>query len=288
MDKATIEEELKSLNVKYPDKWYHNYHFGYGIVSIPGQSKEDNFLIRSDIVMQLIYCFLGIQSMEEVSARSYRLLDLGSAEGLQSIEAALHGFETIGVEGRELFIERAEFAKKVFNLNNVRFVHGDVRHISKKQFGVFDVTLCLGILYHLNKDAMVPFFNALAEMTSRLVIIDTHIDAPASVKRYNLQEGSHINSTYFGRMYYEHPSGISRWEKLARIRASLDNEKSFWFDYESLCQILMDYGFDFVLDIKRPFHNMNKEFRETRVLLVAVKTVAANPRAQCYLSPNAP
>jgi hypothetical protein len=234
--------------------------------------------------MELIYRFLGIRSMENISARRHRLLDLGSAEGLQSIEAAMHGFDTVGVEGRELFIERAEFAKKIFALGNVRFVHGDVRTISKDMLGVFDITLCLGILYHLDREAMLPFFRAVSEMTSHLLIIDTHVDNAASVARYKLGETSDIERKYFGRMHYEHPKGLSILQKLARIRASLDNEKSFWFDYPSLCQILADHGFNYVLDVKRPVHNMNADFRQTRVLLAALKLDSRDVIPRSYLS----
>jgi 2-polyprenyl-3-methyl-5-hydroxy-6-metoxy-1,4-benzoquinol methylase len=288
MDKATIEAELRKLNERFPEKWYHNYHFGEGVKAIPDQGAEDNFLIRSDIIMELIYRFLGIRSREDVAARSYRLLDLGSAEGLQSIEAALHGFDTVGVEGRELFIERAEFAKKVFALENVRFIRGDVRKISKDMLGVFEVTLCLGILYHLDREAMLPFFEALSEMTRHLLVIDTHVDNPASVARYKLGEASDIDRKYFGRMHYEHPKGLSILQKLGRVRASLDNEKSFWFDYPSLCQILADHGFNYVLDVKRPFHNMNADFRQTRVLLVALKMDNRDLLPRCYLSAKSP
>jgi 2-polyprenyl-3-methyl-5-hydroxy-6-metoxy-1,4-benzoquinol methylase len=284
MDKATIEAELQRLNRKYPEKWYHNYHFPHGIKTIPDQGPEDNFLIRSDIVMESIYLFLGIRSMEEISARKYRLLDLGSAEGLQSIEAAMHGFDTVGVEGRQLFVERAEFAKKVFDLGNVRFVHDDVRKISAANLGVFDVTLCLGILYHLDRQAMLPFFQSVSQVTKQVLIIDTHIDNPASMSRYKLGEAAEISRTYFGRTHYEHPKGLSAFQKLARIRASLDNETSFWFDYPSLCQILTDHGFNYVLDIKRPLHNMNAEFRQTRVLLAALKMERNAVCPGCYVS----
>ena len=284
MDKATIEAELHALNQKYSEPWYHNYHFGHGIKSIPGQGPEDNFLIRSDIIMELIYRFLEIRSPDEITACARRLLDLGSAEGLQSIEAAMHGFDTVGVEGRELFIERAEFAKKVFALGNVRFVHGDVRKISEDMLGAFDVTLCLGILYHLDREAMLPFLRAVSEMTTHLLIVDTHVDNPASVTRYKLGDTSDIEGRYFGRMHFEHPEGLSILQKLARVRASLDNEKSFWFDYPSLCQILADHGFNYVLDVKHPVHNMNADFRQTRVLLAALKINNNDVVPRCYLS----
>ena len=283
MEKSSIEAKLEELNRRYPEKWYHNYHFGDGIQTIPGQPTEDNFLMRSDIVMDLVYVFLGISGPEEIAARSMRLLDLASAEGLQSIEAAMHGFDTIGVEGRRLFIERAELAKEVFNLENVRFIEGDVRKLSKADFGMFDVTLCLGILYHLNRESLVPFLISVAAMTKRLLIVDTHISNADSAERYRLGAEDSIDGRYFGRTYYEHPKGLTLLQKLSRLRASLENDESFWLDYGSLCNLLHDQGFDFVLDVKRPEYNTSTDLLKTRVLLVALKA-PGNHIPRCYVS----
>ena len=284
MEKSLLEERLKELNQKYPEKWYHNYHLGEGIQSIPGQAVSDNFLTRSDIVMELIYLFLGLAKKEEIASRSMRLLDLASAEGLQSIEAALHGFDTVGVEGRELFVKRAEFVKEVFNLQNVRFIEGDVRKISKSTLGTFDATLCLGILYHLNKEALVPFLTSIAEVTTRLLIVDTHVANPESVQRYRLGAEDNIGGRYFGRIYHEHPKDLTLLQKLSRVRASLDNEESFWFEYDSLCDFLRDHGFNYVLDVKRPEYNTSKDLLKTRVLLVALKQPVNHIRPHCYFS----
>jgi 2-polyprenyl-3-methyl-5-hydroxy-6-metoxy-1,4-benzoquinol methylase len=283
MKKSSIEARLEELNRRYPEKWYHNYYFGDGIQTIPGQPGEDNFLMRSDIVMELVYLFLGISSPEEIATRSMRLLDLASAEGLQSIEAAMHGFDTIGVEGRRPFIERAELAKEAFNLENVRFIEGDVRKLSKADLGMFDVTLCLGILYHLNRESLVPFLISVAAMTKRLLIVDTHISNAESAERYRLGAEDSIDGRYFGRTYHEHPKGLTLLQKLSRLRASLENDESFWLDYNSLCNLLHDQGFDFVLDVKRPEYNTSKELLRTRVLLVALKA-RGNHIPRCYLS----
>jgi 2-polyprenyl-3-methyl-5-hydroxy-6-metoxy-1,4-benzoquinol methylase len=271
MEQSEIKQKLEELNRNYPEKWYHNYHFGHGIYSIPDQSKNDNFLIRSDIVMELVYFFLRASSPEEIRMRSLRLLDLACAEGLQSIEAALHGFEVVGLEGRKPFIERAEFAKNVFNLQNVQFREQDVRNISAGMFGVFDVTLALGILYHLDKDSLAPFCNRISEMTKTVLILDTHISNDVSVKRYKLGEEGVIGGRYRGRHFREHPKGLLQSEKLLRVRASLDNDESFWLEYDSLCDLLRDHGFSYVFDVKRPEYNTNKELLRTRVLVVALR-----------------
>src|SRR5437899_3045701 len=40
-----------------------------------------------------------------------RVLDLACLEGLYGIEFALHGAKTLGIEGREVNLEKARFAK---------------------------------------------------------------------------------------------------------------------------------------------------------------------------------
>ncbi len=287
MEKSEIEKALSELNQKHPERWFHNYSFADGVMSIPGQGPQDNFLIRADIVMELIYSLLGVRSREEIASRRYRLLDLGSAEGLQSIEAGLHGFEAVGVEGRELFIERAELAKRVFGPERVEFVQGDVRKVNRTEYGEFDVTLCLGILYHLDRDSVVPFIQSVSSMTRHLLLVDTHVSNAASQARYKLGKEGTIQNRYHGRFYAEHPKGLSLRDKLSRLRASLDNETSFWLEYESLCQLLQDAGFNYVLDIKRPVHNRNEDFRKTRVMLAAVKWPSDHIRPRSYRSVKA-
>jgi 2-polyprenyl-3-methyl-5-hydroxy-6-metoxy-1,4-benzoquinol methylase len=284
MEQLEIKQKLEELNRNYPEKWYHNYHFGHGIYSIPGQPEKDNFLIRADIVMELAYFFLGASSTEEIRMRSLRLLDLACAEGLQSIEAALHGFEVMGVEGRKVFIERAEFAKKVFNLQNVQFREYDVRNISTETLGVFDVTLALGILYHLDKDSLTPFCHSISEMTKTVLILDTHISNDVSVKRYKLGEAGIIGGRYRGRHFREHPKGLLQSEKLLRVRASLNNDESFWLEYDSLCDLLRDHGFSHVFDVKRPEYNTNKELLRTRVLIVGLKDSMYRVFPRSYIS----
>jgi len=282
MEKEQIERELAILNETHPEKWYHNFNLGHGINTIPGPPRPDNFLLRSDIVMNLLYLFLGVRSPEEVRARRLRLLDLGSAEGLQTIEAGLHGFEAVGVEGRQLFIDRAEMVRRVLAADNVTFVQGDVRRLSRDSLGAFDAVLCLGVLYHIDKESMIGFIRSLSELTGRILVIDTHVDNAHSVARYDLRERGDIAGRYFGRIHWEHPLGLSTAAKAARLRASLDNEQSFWLDEDSLFTLLEDHGFSYVVPVARPFHNMNADFRRTRILLVALKAPPVRPEPRSY------
>jgi 2-polyprenyl-3-methyl-5-hydroxy-6-metoxy-1,4-benzoquinol methylase len=78
-----------------------------------------------------------------------RVLDLACLEGQYAVEFARHGARAVAIEGREANFEKANFAKRMLSLDNLQLIRGDVRDLSREKHGVFDVVLCLGILYHL-------------------------------------------------------------------------------------------------------------------------------------------
>lgn len=80
-----------------------------------------------------------------------RILELGSLEGGHSFHLArLPGVkEVTALEGRDFNIRKAEFIRALKGVDNVRFVLADLERDSLEQFGSFDVTFSLGLLYHL-------------------------------------------------------------------------------------------------------------------------------------------
>ena len=104
-----------------------------------------------------------------------RILDLASLEGIFALEFASHGAQVIAIEGREANNARARFAAKALGLSNVEFVTDDVRNLSEKKYGRFDVVLCSGMLYHLPGEDGCQFIRSIAEVCARLAIIDTHV-----------------------------------------------------------------------------------------------------------------
>jgi 2-polyprenyl-3-methyl-5-hydroxy-6-metoxy-1,4-benzoquinol methylase len=95
---------------------------------------------------------------------------------MYSIECALHGAEVIGIDARQTNIEKAFFAKEASGLENIEFVQEDVRNISEKKDGTFDVIICRAILYHLDTPDVITLTESIFEITRLLTIIDTHIE----------------------------------------------------------------------------------------------------------------
>jgi len=185
-----------------------------------------------------------------------------------SIEFALHGADTVGIEIRESNIRKAIFCKEALKLVNLNFRQGDVRHISEASHGRFDIVVCSGIFYHLTAEDAFKLISSMFSITDRLVIIDTHV---ALRGRKKVIIGGNV---YYGDAYQEHSQSATQDQKSRRLWASWDNPTSFWFTRPSLINMLNRAGFSSVYENFVPLHkNSGKPGLECidRCTLVAVK-----------------
>jgi 2-polyprenyl-3-methyl-5-hydroxy-6-metoxy-1,4-benzoquinol methylase len=203
-----------------------------------------------------------------------RVLDLACLEGLYALEFALHGAEAVGIEGREPNVAKARFAQEILGLTNVKFHQDDVRHLSRAEYGEFDVVLALGILYHLDAPDVFDFMANVADTCRRLAIIDTHISVAAK------ESAAWRGRTYWGRSILEHHAHTTREQRLKSLWASLDNPKSFWLTRASLYNLLRHVGFTSVYECHNPQIITNAD----RITLVAVKGQPAEVRTTPLLT----
>lgn len=188
-----------------------------------------------------------------------RILDLASLEGDFSAEFAHRGAEVLGIEGRQVNIDRANAR---FSFPNLRFVQDDVRNLSRDKYGEFDVVLCLGILYHLDSPDCFKLLESIAEVCTGIAIIDTHI----SLKRS--RSVTYNGHQYQGGDYTEYGRTPSPDEVESRTWASIGNLRSFWPTKPSLVNAITDAGFNSVYDCEFPSWN---DIPSDRVALVAKK-----------------
>lgn len=139
-----------------------------------------------------------------------RVLDLACRTGAFSTAFANAGADVLGIEGR---VENVDRIPK----SSARYELGDVRGLSVERHGTFDVTLCLGILYHLDAESAVNLLRAMRQVTEKFAVIDTHIEAPRDV--------TVVAGHEFRGYTYQEPIGL--W-------SSIGNPASWWFTPESL------------------------------------------------------
>jgi SAM-dependent methyltransferase len=177
-----------------------------------------------------------------------RILDLGCSDGMFSIEFALHGADTVGVEIREANIKKAIFCKKVLDIRNLEFRQDDVRNISVESYGKFDAIICSGIFYHLPAIDAIKLVKTMNEMVNRLVVLDVRV--ALEPKERVLFD----NDEYWGTIFREHPENATAEEKAKRLWYSADNTTSFWFTRPSLINILTKAGFSSIYECFAPAH----------------------------------
>jgi len=165
-----------------------------------------------------------------------------------SVEFAMHGAMTIGVDIRDANIKKALFCKEVLGLDNLDFYQADVRDLSLATYGSFDAIICSGLLYHLPAVDAINLVKSMYEMVNQVVIIDTHVSLLPK------EQLIHDGNEYWGDTYREYPDDTTPEEIAKATWSSADNPTSFWFTRPSLMNILSNAGFSSSYECFAPMH----------------------------------
>jgi SAM-dependent methyltransferase len=255
MDAKLIEEKKRRIVEKFGPWTAHNIHLGGDIYTLRHEVTGDETKVK-----RILQC------VSDIAGRpldSLRVLDLACLEGMYAVEFALHGAAVVAVEGREANIEKARFAGEVLALENLRFVQDDVRNLSKGEYGVFDVVLCLGILYHLDDPDVFLLLENIAEVCQGFLLVDTHVHMGQPVNSY-----VHRGRTYWGSTVPEHDVDSTPEERYKELWKSLDNPEAVFLTRNSLYNALAHVGFTSVYECHIP-HEPKKP--NNRITLLAVK-----------------
>jgi SAM-dependent methyltransferase len=218
------------------------------------------------------------------SIAGLRILDLGCLEGgYCAAFSRLGAAEVVGVEARPTNIARCEFVKSHAGLENVTFVHADVKEITSQELGCFDATFAAGILYHL--DDPYDFLRRVSELTTDLLVLDTHVAQHDSWNHGcspRLSARTFGGTPYVGRDAFEYDSASSAEAVDELLWAAYGNPTSFWLTEDSLVDMLTAVGFPYVLKarVRRPYYCGLGCTSECRVLLVARKEMRASARSE--------
>jgi SAM-dependent methyltransferase len=190
-----------------------------------------------------------------------RVLDLACLEGHYAIEFALHGAEVVGIEGRASSVAKCEFVKADLGLTRASFFQDDVRNLTREKYGVFDLVICSGLLYHLAAKDAYRLLEAMFEVTAGLVLIDTFV---ALTSQRTVEVGGAVRH---GHIYGEHDPTETAEQRAKKLWASLDNESSFWFTEPSLINMLSAVGFSSSVEVLGPTMPGNMGDRRTYVAI---------------------
>jgi len=215
----------------------HNIRLDNGILTKP----ETNRLLEDSNTFKSAKRVLNLVFPEEKN--QIRMADLGCLEGGYSVGFARMGFQVLGLEIRESNFEACRYVKMNINLPNLSFVRDDAWNIAN--YGIFDCVFCCGLLYHLDRPKR--YLELLSEVTTKLLIINTHFATNKPNEKFNLSDIAE-NESLQGRWYREFENDEAFGNRENYKEASWDNKQSFWIQREYLLQAIKDIGFDLVME----------------------------------------
>ena len=165
------EEILKKIS-QVPF-WWHYIEIGHGIVTSGHQGGENNPGISKKLLA-------GLRLPDSFAGKT--VLDIGAFDGLFSFEASKRGasrilaidnFDHLAKEGKHLErgFEPLKIAQEILAADNIECKEMDVMDICTEKIGTFDITLFLGVFYHLKN----PFLalEKIASVTKEMMILES-------------------------------------------------------------------------------------------------------------------
>ncbi|HEU4593568.1 MAG TPA: DUF1698 domain-containing protein [Pyrinomonadaceae bacterium] len=242
------EEILSELERLQP--WFHRIDLGGGLYT-----KTESVMGEPVDHPAGPWGVIGKCIPEDLRGRT--LLDVGCNAGFYAIEAKRRGAaRVLGVDGQRQHVRQAVFVRKALGLD-IEYRRMNVYELNRRAVGQFDITLALGLIYHLKH--LILALENLYEVTRELLVVETAIMPPERTPES-----------------FTHPLGEAemRLHPLAFVENPPEaKEQVFnWFlpGTEALRALLRNVGFDEVETV---------EVRNERAVLVCRKTRPPEERA---------
>jgi tRNA (mo5U34)-methyltransferase len=163
----TKEEILSELERLQP--WFHRIDLGGGLYT-----KTESVMGEPVDHPAGPWETIGKCLPEDLSGKT--VLDVGCNAGFYSIEARRRGAaRVLGVDGQRQHVRQAVFVRKLLGLD-IEYRRMNVYELTRRRVGVFDITLALGLVYHLKH--LVLALENLYEVTRELLVVETAILPP--------------------------------------------------------------------------------------------------------------
>jgi SAM-dependent methyltransferase len=166
MTKQEMEAEIHRLA-----PFHHDVRLPYGLQTAPRETRKSS--VKPSRLENLVgHAFPGLLEVCGGSFDGMRVLDLACSSGGFSMQASRLGADyVLGVDVVDRYIEQAEFIKAALGIKNVEFKKLDIYELDESNVGRFDVTFCLGLLYHLENPVLA--MRKVSAVTGRVMILDT-------------------------------------------------------------------------------------------------------------------
>ena len=167
--KQTMTPEEIRAELKRLEPWFHRIDLGGGLFT-----KTES--VMGEPVDHPLANWQTIQKLLPLDLSNKTLLDVGCNAGFYAFEAKRRGARRVlGVDGQRQHVRQGLFVRKLLGLD-VEFRRLNVYELDTRSIGQFDITLALGLLYHLKHPILA--LEKLYRVTNELLVIETAIMPP--------------------------------------------------------------------------------------------------------------
>jgi ubiquinone/menaquinone biosynthesis C-methylase UbiE len=169
MEKMTNTQEDIRRGIEALGPWFYAFDFGGGLKTTPLIPPQVAGIHDTRLAM------LESAVAQHFGTRTAGLtcLDIGCHEGFYSLAMARHGMRVTAMDAREENLERARFVAGAMGMPEIRFRQGRVETLARDEGRTYDLTLFLGVLYHV-EDPMLCL-RQVAAVTGDLCVIETQV-----------------------------------------------------------------------------------------------------------------
>ena len=190
----TREEILAELKRLQP--WFHRIDLGDGLYT-----KTES--VMGEPVDHPHGPWQTIQKVLPRDLSGKTVLDVGCNAGFYAFEAKRRGAtRVLGVDGQRQHVRQGLFVRKVLGLD-VEFRRLNVYELNQRTIGQFDITLGLGLLYHL-KHPILALEN-LYQVTKEMLVIETAIMPPRQTPKSFAHSFGSARAVLHPLAYVENP-----------------------------------------------------------------------------------
>tara|TARA_R100000995_G_scaffold55826_3_gene27511 strand:+ start:1662 stop:2357 length:696 start_codon:yes stop_codon:yes gene_type:complete len=184
--KEEIKEKVKKF--KLEKSWNHLYEFPGGIKTVSNKVNSPGFNTNKWKRLDPI--------VESLSPKGKTMIDVGCSDGYFSIMSAKKEMSKVyGIDPDHTRIERANFAKDVYGLENTKFEVFDLYKLDEKN--KFDIVLGLGLIHRVpNMDACL---DKLAAIGKNIILEFKTLDSEESTYKYH---GGNSKSNEWNGLHY--------------------------------------------------------------------------------------
>ena len=163
----TRDEILEWIEKLQP--WFHQIDLGDGLFTKTASAFGEPLEHPTGV-------WNTIKNVLPQDLKGKSVLDVGCNAGFYALEAKRRGARRVlGVDGQRQHVRQAVFVRNVLGLD-VEYRRMNVYELTRRNIGEFDITLALGLIYHL-KHLILALENLFA-VTRELLIIETAIMPP--------------------------------------------------------------------------------------------------------------